>query len=482
VSGTAAVLFVFGLLTLCGLGVLALVGASRSANELIRMSPVAPLAGMASVGIAAATAATAGVGFGLPGLLAVTVGTCVAGGARLARSTDTPPPDLGQSGRRWLDLGFAGVALAVIVTVCGFALATYGVKPLVEYDGWAMWGMKAKAIAWLDADPAVLASDAYERLHLEYPLLLPALHALPIGAAESFSSNIVVLNCIAVGLAGLLAIWGLLRRRVRPVLLLPFLAAIAAMPAFFFQLGSGYADVPLAMFIAAGVVAAARWLVDERTFWLALASLFLAAAAITKNEGLLFAVAVLVPLFAFATGRRRAVAVSAGVVAIVYAPWRVYIAAHELGSPAYDLSSSLDLPWVLPRLRRAPEAVSGLVAEAVDPYEVGFLLALGAGASILTVVVGHRRLGLFAAGFTLLSLAGLSWIYVISPLEVSSFLSSSASRVVVSGVVGLAALCPLLVEECARKLSAREDQSSPGAGSLSAGGSRSPLLRRRSPP
>jgi hypothetical protein len=370
----------------------------------------------------------------------------------------------------------------VIVTVCGFALATYGVKPLVEYDGWAMWGMKAKAIAWLDADPAVLASDAYERLHLEYPLLLPALHALPIGAAESFSSNIVVLNCIAVGLAGLLAIWGLLRRRVRPVLLLPFLAAIAAMPAFFFQLGSGYADVPLAMFIAAGVVAAARWLVDERTFWLALASLFLAAAAITKNEGLLFAVAVLVPLFAFATGRRRAVAVSAGVVAIVYAPWRVYIAAHELGSPAYDLSSSLDLPWVLPRLRRAPEAVSGLVAEAVDPYEVGFLLALGAGASILTVVVGHRRLGLFAAGFTLLSLAGLSWIYVISPLEVSSFLSSSASRVVVSGVVGLAALCPLLVEECARKLSAREDQSSPGAGSLSAGGSRSPLLRRRSPP
>jgi hypothetical protein len=236
------------------------------------------------------------------------------------------------------------------------------------------------------------------------------------------------------------------------------------------------------MFVAAGVIAAARWLVDERTSWLVLATLFLAAAALTKNEGLLFAVALLVPLFAVATGRRRAVAISAVVVALVYAPWRVYIAAYDAGSPAYDLSDSLNIPLLARRHDRVDLVVSWLYKEARDPREFGLLLALGVASCILAVLVGHRRLGLLAAGFALLSFTGLSLIYLISPLDPSSFLASSGYRVVVSGIVGLAALCPLLVEECARKLSARENQSSPRAGSLSAGGSRSPLLRRRSPP
>ena len=119
------------------------------------------------------------------------------------------------------------------------------------------------------------------------------------------------------------------------------------------------------MFVAAGVIAAARWLVDERTSWLVLATLFLAAAALTKNEGLLFAVALLVPLFAVATGRRRAVAISAVVVALVYAPWRVYIAAYDAGSPAYDLSDSLNIPLLARRHDRVDLVVSWLYKEAV---------------------------------------------------------------------------------------------------------------------
>jgi hypothetical protein len=456
VSTTVAIVVVLGLLTICGLGVLALLGAAGSAGGLIRISPVAPLAGMAWVGIAAATAATVGIGLGAAGLVAVTVATCAGGAVRLARSAETPLPRTRRRARPF-ELAFAGAAVVVLVVVSGYALATYGIKPLVEYDGWAMWGMKARAIALVDADPAVLASDAYARLHLEYPLLLPALHALPIDVAESFASNIVVLNCVVVGLAGLLAIWGLLRDRARPAVLLPFVAAIAALPAFFWQLGSGYADVPVAMLVAAGVGAAARWLVDEDASWLALATLFLAASTLTKNEGLLFAVAVLVPLFAVAKDRRRVVALAAGVVALVYAPWRAYMAVHDLGSPAYDLSSSFDPGWVAPRLRRVPEAVSGVVEKAIDPHELGLLLVLGVACSILALVLGQRRLGLFALGFGALSLAGLSWIYVIAPLEVSSFVGSSGSRVVVSAVVGLATLSPLLVEECARTLDAQAE-------------------------
>ncbi len=105
---------------------------------------------------------------------------------------------------------------------------------------------------------------------------------------------------------------------MRPTVLLAFIAAIATAPAFFGQLSTGYADVPVAMFVAAGVVAAARWLLDEEGAWLALATLFLAAATLTKNEGLLFAGATYVGLFVAASDRRRTVALSALAVAIAW--------------------------------------------------------------------------------------------------------------------------------------------------------------------
>lgn len=455
-SGVASIVLVNVVFACCGLGVLAVLGVARSPKGLLRAAALAPLAGMAWVGIAAATTATIGPSFGIVGLVVVTLATCAGGALRLRRDDDVLPLAGPRRGLRWRELGVAAAALATIAVVCAFAVATFAVKPLVEYDGWAMWGMKGKAIATLGGDPAVLASDTYTRLHLEYPLLLPALHALPIGAADRFSSNIVVLQCVTIGIAGLLAFWGLLRDVVRPSVLLAFVAAIAAMPAFFLQLGSGYADVPLAVFAACGLVAAARWLTHGGGQWLALGTLFLAAAVLTKNEGLLSAAATYVPLLVVATGRRRAVAASALVVALAYAPWRAYITIHDLGSPAYDLSSSFNIPWVVRRLDRAPEAARGLLGEALDPRQFGLLLVLGVAATTLTVLLGVRALGLLAAGFTLLSFAGLVWIYVLSPYDVSDFLSGNANRVIMALVVGIATLCPLLIEQCAQKLSGRE--------------------------
>jgi hypothetical protein len=334
---------------------------------------------------------------------------------------------------------------------------TLHVKPLVEYDGWAMWGMKARAIAELGAaDPDVFASDAYTRLHIEYPLLLPALHALPLQVADGFNSNTVIVSCLAVGLAGLLGLWALFFDRVRPAILLPALAAIVAAPAFFLQLGTGYADIPLAVFVACGVGAAARWLVDKDTSWLALATLFLSAAVLTKNEGLLFAAAGYISLLAVASGRRRAVAVSAAVCALVFAPWRAYITVHGLGAPDYDLSSSFDLPWVLGRLDRVEPAARGLLHQARDPRQFGYLLMLAVVATLVAFVLARpRSLALLAAGFGVLSFAGLTWIYVLTPNDVDFYLETNAKRIVASLVMGLAALTPLLVEESVRALGSR---------------------------
>jgi Dolichyl-phosphate-mannose-protein mannosyltransferase len=453
VSPSTAVVAIVALLTLCGLGVLAVLGVARSPRELLRRSGLAPLAGMAWAGIAAATLATAGSRLGIVGLVVLTVATCGVGALRLAR-TPASAAQVDRFPRTWLDTVIVLTSLGVIAVVCAVAFAALRVKPLVEYDGWAMWGMKARAIAILgSAHPDVFATpEAYGRLHIEYPLLLPALHSLPLQAADEFSSNAVVLSCFAIGLAGLLGLWALFRDRVRPVILLPSIAAIAAAPAFFLQLGTGFADVPLAVFVACGVGAAARWLVDRDASWLALATLFLSAGVLTKNEGLLFAAAAYVSLLAVARGRRRAVAISALVCALVFAPWRIFVTVHDLGAPDYDLSSSLDLPWVADRLDRAPAALDGLLYEARDPQKFGMLLALGVAAVVLAFFFAPRPLALLAAGFGALSFAGLTWIYVLTPRAVEPYLEATADRVIASSVVGLAALVPLLVEESARGL------------------------------
>jgi hypothetical protein len=62
----------------------------------------------------------------------------------------------------------------------------------------------------------------------------------------------------------------------------------------------------------------------------------------------------------------------------------------------------------------------------------------------IAVLRGQRALALFAAVTVGLSWLGLSWIYVISHFEYSSYLGSTKRRVVASVILAAAALIPLL--------------------------------------
>lgn len=452
-TGWVALVAVLGLHTVTGLGVVAVLGAARSPGELLRRSGLAPLAGMASAGVVGAILATTGLRLGLAGLVALAALTCGAGAGRLVFAPRPPAPPPARRPHTRIALASAVASLGAVAVVAAFALAGFRDKPLAEYDGWAIWGMKARALATLgSADQAVFASDAYARLHLEYPLLLPILHALPLQAADGFASNTVLLSALAIGVAGLLAIWAILREAVQAPLLLAFVAAIACAPAFLLQLQTGYADVPLAVLVAAGLAAAGRWLVRNEGPWLALAALLFAAAALTKNEGMLFAASALVPLLAVARERRRAVAAALAAVGVAYLPWRAYMLVHDLEAPDYDLSSSFDMPFVAGRLDRVPVAGEQLLRDALEPGQLGFLLVLGLASVLVALVAGRRDLGLLAGGFALLSFAGLTWIYVLTPYDVAFFLSTNSTRVVVAPVLALAALSPLLVAESSRAL------------------------------
>jgi hypothetical protein len=300
--------------------------------------------------------------------------------------------------------------------------------------------MKARALVTLGwADPALFASKGATALHLDYPLLVPSLEAVAARAMGGFDPRLVHLQFLLFGVAGLAALHALLRDRVPPWLLWPALVALAAAPAVTGQLLTAYADVPLAFLVAAGVVAAARWARDGATRDLALATAFLAAAVLAKNEGVIFAAATYAGLL-LATRRVRPVVVSALAVEAVLLPWQAWLALHHVHSDTLLGAHSADVshPGI------GPAALHGLLDLALSIHAWPLLLPVFV---VAVLVAAGTRVAVFAWAWLVASFLALAWVYVVSTLEWSNYLMFSGDRVIDSALVGAAALTPLLLAE-----------------------------------
>jgi hypothetical protein len=247
--------------------------------------------------------------------------------------------------------------------------------------------------------------------------------------------------------AGLAALAALLRDLVPPLLLWPSLLAIALAPAVFDQLLTAYADIPLALVFAVGVAAAGRWLITNERWSLAVATLCFAGAVLTKNEGSLFVAAAFLGLLAAAYRRWRALAVAAAVDVLVLLPWKVYVGIYDLHDINYSLTDTFDLGHVGGRLGAGPIAFRTLGREMIDPRAWGLLVPLFVVLVAAALATGLRALPLYGLVWTAVSWLGLSWIYVVTHFEYSSYLDSTKARVIASIVLGSAALIPLLAAE-----------------------------------
>ena len=430
-------------MALVGLGLLVILGIAPNTDALRRRAALAPLTGMAAVGLLGATIEPFHVAIGPLALFILTVASLAGAFWRLHPGRAVRAP-------AWTAIDRAAVVGSVVVlgVIGATAVVTFRVKPLAEYDGWAMWAMKGRALADLGwADPVVFSDALFDGPHLEYPLVVPVLHAVGIRSAGTFEGRLVVLQCLLIGIAGLLALFGIFRDRVRPAILLPLIVAVAAAPVFLVQLATAYADVPVALFVAAGVAASTRWLVDHSDPWLALAVLFFATGALTKNEGLLFTCAALAGLLLVARGRRLQVVLAGALVGLAVLPWRLRVRADSAGGGDYDIGKPLGSGGPDERISRAVDALGSLVGYVTDTRRVGLLVPLAVALAIAALVAGRRELGGFALVYLGISLAGLTWIYAISPLELDVYLRLSADRVTTAIVFGAAATVPLLLDD-----------------------------------
>jgi hypothetical protein len=214
--------------------------------------------------------------------------------ARPTPARDSPSDTSGSAsaGRRtrvgaWLA---AMLALTLAALAAAHVAGSAGTLPHGEWDAWAMWNARARAIAI--GYPSAWRPAVHAMPHANYPLLLPVFIArwwmelgretvaVPMAVAITFGAATVLLAACSVGHRH-----GAARGWLTAAVLL-------ASPAFLTAVTMQYADVPLAFYWLAALVACDQAIRSRRPLWWAAAGAALGLSAWTKNEGVaMFALA-----------------------------------------------------------------------------------------------------------------------------------------------------------------------------------------------
>jgi hypothetical protein len=235
-----------------------------------------------------------------------------------------------------------------------------------------------------------------------------------------------------LGVAFLLGALALLDRLAPRWLSVPALALLGTAPWFWAKLESPMLDQTLAYLIALAALACVIWLREPHPAWLALGLLFLAAAALTKLEGVLSGAALAVAIVGASLVQYRRAGARAAVLLLgpaVILVWRVWLSAHGLrgSSPDYDLAKLLDPGFLDGRAARLRYALHWMGVNVDRMFGHALPLAsfgssgrtetalLVAGLIVLLVLAGRRAPAIAAAigVWVVLAYAGIAVIYWI---------------------------------------------------------------------
>ena len=159
-------------------------------------------------------------------------------------------------------------------------------RPIPAWDGWMNWSIKAKALAF-DGHfyGPVFKASVFNYSHQDYPPLLPAWQALAyVISGQPTVSWPLQFQLAWFWTAGAVALVSLASRHWGGASL--FMLAWVCAPQVLYWTMAGYADVPLAFFLVAGVAVLLLSTIQSP----AVAGLLLGACALSKNEGLPVAV------------------------------------------------------------------------------------------------------------------------------------------------------------------------------------------------
>ncbi len=338
-------------------------------------------------------------------------------------------------------VGFALIAIVIIQSAYAFIYALS--VPLFGWDAWFIWFLKARAF-FLDQGISgeFLANPGY-RHHGDYPLLMPLAISFVYGAAGSASEMIgkVIYPLQLLSLVSVIhyAVSRISERRTG----LLFAALATLVPVIMIHAGgvpvklgylyagdfAGYADLALSIYFLGSAAFLYLYAKEGGRAHLAIASLFLAFSAWTKNEGLTFAAfGVMLTLLYIAIYRREAFIKDALVlvlpIAAVVIPWSLYKASLGLGS---EYVENLGLATVSANIWKLPTILKTLGRMAFTDIALynfawwAYALSTFANWRLSKALIMAHLL-LFMQLFTYM------FIYIISPAPIDWHLATSVDR------------------------------------------------------
>jgi hypothetical protein len=345
--------------------------------------------------------------------------------------------------------------------------------PLIGWDAWGFYARKAGMLTWHDSlIPQFWGNPNYAFIHPDYPLQIPVFEALHFRAAGNVDTQAIARHLWLLLVA---FVWGaayLLRDRVRPIVWAPVLLLAVLAPGIWEQLLTDFTDVPMAIFAGMGAIALGLWLNrgDEGEGdegggrFLALAAVMLGAAANTKNEGLMVAVALLAVAGVIGVVRHsriRPFLFACGAVAVSVLPWRFWMSANDIKTDL-PVSKGLDPAYMFDRTSRIWPSIQTLGHELSDQSRWLYLLPLAVLVVLAALISGTARrvAAFYAAAFVVVS-AGFVWTYWLSPYPIGWHLENSANRVITVMlficVAALVHLSGLLLDGLMRRPGRRDD-------------------------
>ena len=201
-----------------------------------------------------------------------------------------------------------------------------------DWDAWAIWGSKAKLLA-LGHGPLM---DVTKFGHSDYPLLWPSIWSFSGWCAggweEQWSRGWGAMFLFLSAWELFLIIRKRTQSEVAGILTAAFFLSVPMVP----LLASwSYAEAPLWLMMLCGLAFLFQWQESGKKYDVVMAGVFCAAAAYTKNEGVLFALLLGLWFAALSGNRVVSVALFFSVFLACYAPWIYWTrVVHDLGSHA----------------------------------------------------------------------------------------------------------------------------------------------------
>jgi hypothetical protein len=433
----AALVGISALFVIAGQGVLLAAGLTTiRIRTLLASSGLAYLVGVAATLLFGIALLTVGGELNLPVFLVLTLllGAAGAGIAlRRGRLAAAVEPERVAAATRAEKI-VIGVALALLLILLVAGLLAAGVRPLAEWDSWSIWTRKAVWLTNNGLDSQLFAAPTYAFSHLDYPILLPLFESVYFRGMGGVDSQAIhaALWIFYVASLGSLAYLG--SRFARIWVWLPVVLALALGSQYFGELLTGYADVPMGLMAAPGVLCLGLWMRELDWRYLAAGAPLLAAAASIKNEGLLlmlacFAAAAVV----LAVGRawpllgRLGLAFAGAVVAIL--PWQIWVHANDIKSNL-PISKGLDPSYLSDHSDRVSPTLKAL-APILEGGSLMYVVPIALALVVIGIATrGLRRVAAFYLLAGLGTFASIVWAFVITPDGLDWQIATAGSRVV----------------------------------------------------